>query len=172
MVPVPIHIVWKLLKMSHLNFWILAFSTNFCPIKPNLSGYTVWPQVSGYQKLAKMDHFWYFQLTFVHSKCKGSSLRSQCWMRLFLWFSNTVNSQAEKNFFGRISKYLVKVATWWKIGVQSRPRGWFMTFLLLAHHPRHALKSPPSSTIIYIFILQLLPSFLILVNQGKPFGFD
>ena len=29
-------------------------------------------------------------LTFVHSKCKRSSLRSQCWMRLFLWFSNTV----------------------------------------------------------------------------------
>ena len=28
--------------------------------------------------------------TFVHSKCKRSSLRSQCWMRLFLWFSNTV----------------------------------------------------------------------------------
>ena len=33
-----------------------------------------------------MDHFWHF----VHSKCKRSSLRSQCWMRLFLWFSNTV----------------------------------------------------------------------------------
>ena len=27
---------------------------------------------------------------FVHSKSKGSSLCSQCWMRLFLWFSNTV----------------------------------------------------------------------------------
>ena len=26
----------------------------------------------------------------LHSKCKLSSLRSQCWMRLFLWFSNTV----------------------------------------------------------------------------------
>ena len=24
-----VHIVWKLLKMSHLNFWILAFSANF-----------------------------------------------------------------------------------------------------------------------------------------------
>ena len=33
------HIVWKLLKMSHL---ILAFSTNFCPIKTDLSGNTVW----------------------------------------------------------------------------------------------------------------------------------
>ena len=33
-------------------------------------------------------------LSFVHSKCKRSSLRSQCWMRLFLWFSNTVHSAA------------------------------------------------------------------------------
>ena len=54
------HIVWKLLKMSHLNFWILAFSTNFCPIKTDLPGNTVWQQASGFQKLAKMDHFWHF----------------------------------------------------------------------------------------------------------------
>ena len=32
--------------------WILAFSTNFCPIKTDLSGNTVWPQASGFQKLA------------------------------------------------------------------------------------------------------------------------
>ena len=74
------HIVWKLLEMSPLNFWILAFSANFCPIKTDLSGNTVWPQTSGFQKLAKMDHFGDFALTFVHSK------RSS----LFLWFSNTV----------------------------------------------------------------------------------
>ena len=55
-----------------------------------MSGNTVWPQASGFQKLAKMDHFRHFWLTFVHSKCKRSSLRSQCWMRLFLWFSNTM----------------------------------------------------------------------------------
>ena len=58
------HIVWKLLKMSHLNFWILAFSTNFCPIKTDLSGNTVWPQASGFQKLAKMDHFLAFLINF------------------------------------------------------------------------------------------------------------
>ena len=55
-----LHIVWKLLKMSHLNFSILAFSTNFCPIETDLSGNTVWPQAPGFQKLAKMDHFWHF----------------------------------------------------------------------------------------------------------------
>ena len=84
------HIVWKLLKMSHLNFWILAFSSMFCLIKTDLSGNTVWPRASGFQKLAKMVHLRHFSLTFVHSKCKRSSLRSQYWMRLFLWFSNTV----------------------------------------------------------------------------------
>ena len=34
------HSIQKLLKMSHLNFWILAFSTNFFVL---LSGNTVWP---------------------------------------------------------------------------------------------------------------------------------
>ena len=71
-------------------FLFFAFSTNFCPIKTDMSGNTVWPQASGFQKLAKMDHFGHFPLTFVHSKWKRSSLRSQCWMRLFLWFSNTL----------------------------------------------------------------------------------
>ena len=56
----PNHIVWKLLKMSNLNFWILAFSTNFFLSKTDLSGNTVWPQASGVQKLAKMDHFCHF----------------------------------------------------------------------------------------------------------------
>ena len=31
-----------------------------------------------------------FLTNFCPLKCKRSSLRSQCWMRLFLWFSNTV----------------------------------------------------------------------------------
>ena len=47
------HIVWKILKILHLNFWILAFSTNFCPIKTDLSGNTVWPQASGFQNSPK-----------------------------------------------------------------------------------------------------------------------
>ena len=38
----------------------------------------------------KWNIFGHFQLTFVHSKCKHNSLCSQRWMRLFLWFSNTV----------------------------------------------------------------------------------
>ena len=66
-----------------IEFWIFAFSTNFCPIKTDLSGNTVWPQASGFEKLAKMNHFWHFWLTFVYSKCKRNSLRSQCWMIFF-----------------------------------------------------------------------------------------
>ena len=34
------HIVWKLPKMYHLNYLILAFYTNFRPIKIDLSGNT------------------------------------------------------------------------------------------------------------------------------------
>ena len=68
-------LTWKLFKMSHLNFWILAFSTNFWSYI-DLSGNTVWPQ-------AKIDYFWHFWWTFVHPICKRSSLRSPCWMRPF-----------------------------------------------------------------------------------------
>ena len=32
-------------------------STNFCPIKSYLSGNTVWPQASGFEKLAKLIIF-------------------------------------------------------------------------------------------------------------------
>ena len=54
--------VSKLLKMSHLNFSILAFSTNFCSIKTSLSGNTVRPQASNNRQngsfLAFLMHFW------------------------------------------------------------------------------------------------------------------
>ena len=43
--------------MSPLNFRILALSTNFWPIKNDLSGNTVWPQGSGFQNLAKIKQF-------------------------------------------------------------------------------------------------------------------
>ena len=52
--------VWKSPKMSHLNFRILSFSTNFCPIKIDLSGNTVWPQASGFQKLVNLTIFGIF----------------------------------------------------------------------------------------------------------------
>ena len=51
----------------------------------------------------KIDNFWYFWSAFVHPKSKRNSLRSQCWMRLFLWFSDTV-PQCDKSRF-----YLAKL---------------------------------------------------------------
>ena len=39
------------------RIWILAFSTNFCPIKTDLSGKNSWPQASGFQKLTIFDIF-------------------------------------------------------------------------------------------------------------------
>ena len=51
------HIVWKSLKMSHLNFLIFAFFINFCPVKIDISGNTPCPQSSGFQKVAKMTIF-------------------------------------------------------------------------------------------------------------------
>ena len=42
------------------RYVFLAFFTNFWPIKTDLSGSSVWPQASRFQKLAKMNHFWHF----------------------------------------------------------------------------------------------------------------
>ena len=41
-------------------FLILAFSANFCPIKTDLSGNTVWLQASVFPKLAKLTIFGIF----------------------------------------------------------------------------------------------------------------
>ena len=49
------HIVWKLLKKSHLNFGIFH---QFLSYEFWQSGNTVWMQV--FLKLRKMDHFWHF----------------------------------------------------------------------------------------------------------------
>ena len=75
-----------LFGQKNLKFRIFALSSIFCRMKIDLSGNTVSPQASGFQKIAKTNHFGHFRWTFVHSKCKRSSLRSQCWMRLFYDF--------------------------------------------------------------------------------------
>ena len=54
-----VHTFKKLLKCL---VWILAFSTNFCPIDIDLSGNTVWPQASVFQKLTKMNIFGLFNI--------------------------------------------------------------------------------------------------------------
>ena len=59
---------------SKCLIWIPK-TTNFCPL--DLSGNTVCSKTS-------QNHFWLFWWTYVRSKYKRCSLRSQCWMRLFL----------------------------------------------------------------------------------------
>ena len=40
-------------------------------------------KMSHFPNFSKLNYFWHFWKTFVHLICKRSSLRSQCWMRLF-----------------------------------------------------------------------------------------
>ena len=44
-------------NVSFEVYWIFAFSTNFCHIKNDMSGNTVWPQAIGFQKIAKFLAF-------------------------------------------------------------------------------------------------------------------
>ena len=99
-----------------MNFWILAFSTNFCPFKTKLSGNTVSHKLQVFKNSPKLTIFLHFQLTFVYSKCKLSSLRSQCWMRLVLWFSNTVQIIEFLCQKSRLTNFPLKLNFWTKNG--------------------------------------------------------
>ena len=55
-------------NVSFEFFLILAFSTNFCPIKTDLSGNTVRPQASGFQKTRKNEPFLAFLINFCPLK--------------------------------------------------------------------------------------------------------
>ena len=102
-----INIGWKSTKMSHFVFSKLHQWSAHCLkinqnvsieyfkfgilrqflsyYKSNLSGNTVLSKL----QVFKIGYLRHFSWIFVHFfKC--SSLCSQCWMRLFMWFSNTV----------------------------------------------------------------------------------
>ena len=59
---------WKITQNVAYKFFNLGISINFCPIKSDLSGNTVWPQASGFQKLTKIDHFLAFLMNFCQLK--------------------------------------------------------------------------------------------------------
>ena len=73
------HNVWKLFKMSHLNFGI------FSPI----FALKVTCLVTLFSKTRQINYFWHFSWTFVHSKCK------QFWMRLFVIFKHCAFIRSE-----------------------------------------------------------------------------
>ena len=58
---------WQVLKNLKLAVKQCYQTGQLLSNKIDLSGNTVWPQASGFQKLAKIDHFWHFWWTFVHS---------------------------------------------------------------------------------------------------------
>ena len=78
-------------KMSHLNFLIFAFFINFV-LKNMTFLVTLFDhKLQVFKNSPNWTIFWHFWLTFGHSKCKHSSLRSQCWMRLFVGFSSSIS---------------------------------------------------------------------------------
>ena len=74
---IKLHIVWKLLKMSHISFGILAFFANFWPNKTDMFGYTVWQQGSGFQKTRRNSPYFAFSRKFC------SILKLTCLVILF-----------------------------------------------------------------------------------------
>ena len=54
------HVLTVFENYSKCRISILAFSNMFCPIKTDLSGKTVWPQASGFQKVDKLTIFGIF----------------------------------------------------------------------------------------------------------------
>ena len=70
--------------MSHLNFEFWHFPPIFVLLKLTCLVTLFDRKIQVFKNSPKWTIFGIF-------KCKRSSLRSQCWMRLFLWFSNTVS---------------------------------------------------------------------------------
>ena len=98
------------------RIWILAFSTNFVLLKLTCLVTLFDRQLQVFKNSPKWT---IFNWTFVHSKCKRSWLRSHYWMRLFLWFSNTV-------------RLLRRPWKWEKWAVRWR-RAWYLCTIVSAY---------------------------------------
>ena len=153
----------------------IAYPNIFVLFKNDLSGNTVWPQDSGFHKVAKIHHFWDFWLAFVHLKCKRSSLRSQCWMRLFLRFSNTMH-QLEHNFYSNYWLFLTNWSTLFKVHLRVCFYVCVMQKLFSSPHFSHALaqwlkilEKVAFNIASYVYILSGQNSWKmpIMVNFGE-----
>ena len=83
-----VHSVWKILKISHLN---LTFSNNCCTIKTDLSGNTVWPQVSKISKnLPKWTIFGVFDKLLSAQNVNVARFACNVEWDFSLWFVYTV----------------------------------------------------------------------------------
>ena len=85
------HSLWKSLKVSHINFSILAFSINFCPTTIDL-----------FVTLFDSPFLAFLMNLSTQNVNVCSSLHSQCWMRLLGWFSNTVKYRVKNSSIFRV----------------------------------------------------------------------
>ena len=81
---------WVTYHWTNSHFSILSKTQQYSMILSN--SYLLHGPIKIYPSGNTFWHFLAFKWTFVHSKCKRSSLCSWCWMRLFGRFSNTVYS--------------------------------------------------------------------------------
>ena len=127
-------------------FWDKEITINQCTLFENHSKCRIWifefwhfPPIFVLLKLTclvtlfdrKLQFFknspnWLF-LAFLNSKCKRSSLRSQCWMRLFLWFSNTMRARMHSS----ILRLSIQIRSFFLFSVSS----FLFLFCLLHHYP-------------------------------------
>ena len=107
----------KIIQYVAFEFFNLAFSTNFCPIKTELSGNTVWPQTSGFQNLAKLTIFGIFnellstQNVNVARFARNVELDFFCdFQTLCCWTSHTPGTQSLSN---KVSTHDRALNQWW-----------------------------------------------------------
>ena len=102
------------------------------------------------------DHFWHSSWPFVHSKCKRSSLRSQCWMRLFFRKLNTMRDlKSERVNFHRLA-YTLGLKTFGNFPLDFKENVNRSTLLLANWFFKraHSLqKSPKKSHCELVYIL-------------------
>ena len=85
------------LQDNHSSLFFLHLKHS-CSLTRYLTNHSFWRKISNMIQCLKITQKHCLTETFSFSKtrqngpiCKRSSLRSQCWIRLFLWFSNTVH---------------------------------------------------------------------------------
>ena len=85
-----LHNVWKLLKVSHLNFSILAFTTNFVLLKVICLVTLFDSKFQVFKKSPKWTIFRIFNELLSTHNVNVARFSRNLLMRLFLWFSNNV----------------------------------------------------------------------------------
>ena len=99
---------------SKCGFLILAFSSIFVQLKVTCLVTLFDRKLQVFKNSPVIDHFWSI---FVHSKCKRSSLHSQCWMRFFsVIFKHRVNIfwlHSAPKFCSTPRDFLENMQNWW-----------------------------------------------------------